>query len=181
MNYPKNRNIHRPPHIYLDDGLYFITSRTFDHIDYFNDDNRRKIIYDIICLAEEKFEFDLHAWVILKNHYHLMIKVNKGSELSQIMKFINGKSSYDLNKIEKKERRIWSNYWDYLIRSEKDYYTHLNYIHNNLIKHGLVKNFDELKMNLNSSYMHFYEKYGEKWMMECFTNYPIIDYIVEGD
>ena len=155
MNYPKDRNIHRPPHIYLDDEIYFITSRTFDRFDYFNTDQKRKILYDVVFLAKVKYKFELHAWVILKNHYHLMIKLNKGSDLSRIMKFINGKSSFNLNRSEKKTHRIWSNYWDYCIRSEEDFYTHLNYIHNNLIKHGLVSDFEELKINSNSSYKNY--------------------------
>jgi putative transposase len=37
-------------------------------------------------------------------------------------------------------RKVWWNYWDTCIRSEKDYYNRLRYIFWNPVKHGLVDN-----------------------------------------
>lgn len=39
------------------------------------------------------------------------------------------------------ERGIWQRrYWEHLIRDDDDYRIHMDYIHINPVKHGLVKN-----------------------------------------
>ena len=37
------------------------------------------------------------------------------------------------------ERGIWQRrYWEHLIKSEEDYHAHMDYVHINPVKHGLV-------------------------------------------
>jgi putative transposase len=39
------------------------------------------------------------------------------------------------------ERGIWQRrYWEHLIRDEADYRAHIDYVHINPVKHGLIKN-----------------------------------------
>ena len=45
---------------------------------------------------------------------------------------------------QKGEANIWQRrFWDHLIRDENDYKQHLDYIHYNPIKHGLVASADD--------------------------------------
>ena len=38
------------------------------------------------------------------------------------------------------ERGIWQRrYWEYLIRDERDFHAHMDYVHINPVKHGLVE------------------------------------------
>jgi putative transposase len=38
------------------------------------------------------------------------------------------------------ERGIWQRrYWEHLIKDERDYHSHMDYVHINPVKHGLVK------------------------------------------
>ncbi|WP_439646425.1 REP-associated tyrosine transposase [Moraxella oblonga] len=40
---------------------------------------------------------------------------------------------------KKQERGIWQRrFWEYCIRDERDFYFHIDYIHINPLKHGLV-------------------------------------------
>jgi len=44
------------------------------------------------------------------------------------------------NRHKRGERGIWQRrFWEHLIRDEADYLAHLDYIHINPLKHGLVK------------------------------------------
>ena len=52
-------------------------------------------------------------------------------------------------------RKVWWNYWDTCIRSEKDYDNRLRYIFWNPVKHGLVENPDDYPF---SSYKDFLEQ-----------------------
>ncbi len=43
-------------------------------------------------------------------------------------------------RIKRGERGIWQRrYWEHLIRSEADYQAHMDYVHINPLKHGLVE------------------------------------------
>ena len=45
------------------------------------------------------------------------------------------------SRIAKGERGIWQRrYWEHMIRDEDDFNNHMNYIHFNPVKHGLVTN-----------------------------------------
>ncbi len=170
---------HIPPHAYLDEQLYFITSRTIEGLNFFDNKEKLIILKNRIDSAIKNFKLELFAWVLIANHYHLLFRLIEGEKLSEIIKFINGGSAFDLNKLENfKGRQIWWNYWDYCIRGEDDFYKHFNYIHSNPIKHGLVKNYQGLKNYEFSSYKDYYKKHGEQRLMEYFEYHPIVDFSV---
>ena len=44
-------------------------------------------------------------------------------------------------KLRKGERGVWQRrYWEHTIRDERDYAAHMDYVHFNPVKHGLVAN-----------------------------------------
>ncbi len=97
--------------------------------------------------------------------------------LGRFVQNLHSNLSRLLNKLDRLEgRQIWYQYLDRCIRSERDLYTRLNYIHHNPIKHGLVLNIDEYEW---SSYRTYLLKKGEEWLRECFEKYPIVDFTLE--
>jgi putative transposase len=47
-------------------------------------------------------------------------------------------------RVHRKERGIWQRrYWEHLIRDQQDFENHVNYVHINHVKHGLVKDVSE--------------------------------------
>lgn len=195
MSYPKDRNIHRPPHLYFPKTIYFVTCRTIKGVEYFNINFKKELIRNSIRLASIKYKIEIYAWVILNNHYHLLFKVNKKEDLYKFIRFINGRSARLLLKgndaassrviVTRPEgvsdRRgekhlIWDNYFDKIIRDKADFYSHLNYIHNNPVKHGYVRNLDNLKIYKYSSYNHYLGHRGIGWLSDCFSTYPVVYY-----
>lgn len=50
------------------------------------------------------------------------------------------KRGIHLNKNNRGEYDLWQRrYWEHVIRDDKDYENHVNYIHYNPVKHGLVR------------------------------------------
>jgi len=74
-------------------------------------------------------------------------------------------------------RQIWHNYWDTCIRTESDLWTRFNYIHNNPVKHGYVRQLDTWPF---SSHPYYVKAKGEEWLLGCWQRYPVVDY-PEGD
>lgn len=68
---------------------------------------------------------------------------------------------------------FWYQYTDHLIRNEKDYWQHFNYIHQNCIKHGKAKNLWQYSF----SSIHHYDK---SLISDSFRKYPIIDFTPEA-
>jgi putative transposase len=136
-------------------GVYFITSVTF---------NRNPILIDNEKLLLASFEFvrtlyqiELKAWVILPDHFHLLIESND-VDVSDIMRRIKTKfSGLYRSQLKLTEGRLWQHrFWDHAIRDETDFRTHFDYIHYNPVKHGLVNNPFQYK----HSSIHKYLKEG---------------------
>ena len=164
---------HRPPHIYLDNQIYFLTVRCFRGQIYFK--GKENLIMYIIEKITKEFKYSIYAWVILDNHFHLLFRVEK--EFKKFIQILNGRISFNVNKIDKvRGRKIIYNYWDHCIRDEADFYKHFNYIHNNPIKHKKVKNIEELNLYKYSSFNTWIKKKGREWINFSFSDYFILDY-----
>ncbi|MGQ9701400.1 MAG: REP-associated tyrosine transposase [bacterium] len=176
------KTYHNPPHIYLDNHIFIVTSCTYNKMPYFNTDERKILLYTEILNAFEKISSKLFAWVILDNHYHILFEINRGRELGGLIKLINGKSSHEINRLDNcVGRKIWYNYWDTCIRNEKDFYIRMNYIHNNPIKHGYVKIYEDLPQYKFSSFSQYLMEKGKDWLDDVFRRYPIIDFTEKGE
>ncbi|SYZ74497.1 transposase (fragment) [Candidatus Zixiibacteriota bacterium] len=107
--------------------------------------------------------YDLVAWAIMPDHMHLLINP-KRAEMPGIMRKIKlGFSAEYRKKLNANRGRIWQNrYWDHIIRNESDLNRHMDYIHYNPVKHGMVEDPFEYKY---SSLSHYYEQgtYERKW------------------
>ena len=69
--------------------------------------------------------------------------------------------------------RVWFQYVDRVVRDERDYFTHFNYIHQNPVKHGFVERMSDYKF---SSIHRWIEEAGKDWLVDCFRRYPVIDF-----
>lgn len=96
-----------------------------------------------------KHPFKIEGIVILPDHLHFMFKLpsNDGDYPLRIRLIksafthqIEGNEYTNPSRDKKKERGIWQRrYWEHLIRDERDFESHLNYIYYNPVKHGYVK------------------------------------------
>ncbi len=188
---PKDRNIHRPKHIYKNKQIYFITGKTYWGIDYFCTDKRKSILCKIINVAAAGFDVNIYGWAVLDNHYHLLLEFsdNKDNEFhSKKFEFNSSnhnKRQYSLVEFIRKThkdssriingidgfsgRKVWYQYWDRFIRSEKEFFGYLNYIHFNPIKHKKISRASELSGYKYSSFNQYVNRYGFEWVFEKYS------------
>jgi len=128
-------------------GTYFFTvvladrSSTLlvDHIDTLRQAFRQ---------ARAAMPFRLEAAVVLPEHLHCIwtLPANDADYPRRwqyikagFTRKIPSQSGRSASRIKKGERNIWQRrYWEHLIRDEHDLQRHLDYIHYNPIRHGLV-------------------------------------------
>jgi len=170
---------HHPPHVYLDDTWYMFTASVYRGHRLLQPRSHKELVRDQLKALVDEFKFTLAAWVILDNHYHILIRSHAGTHLPQIVRRLHGRTSHDLNELDGAHgRQVWHNYWDTCIRGEIDFWTRFNYIHNNPVKHGYVRRFEEW---IFSSYRYYLETKGQDWLNDCWERYPVIDYLDRDD
>ncbi len=129
-------------------GTYFFTvnlaerKRTLlvDHVDWL-----REVLRDV----KRRHPFHIDAMVILPDHLHALwtLPVDDCDYPTRWMLIKAGFSRRipagerrNKSRMMKGERGIWQRrYWEHLIRDERDDAGHMDYIHYNPVKHGLVK------------------------------------------
>ncbi len=165
---------HSPPHIQQDDTLYLLSATCYNHAIIMQSPNRREELLNAIFKRFIQNGYEIHAWVVLPNHYHVLAHVMEFDLLSSIFRQILGFTSYDWNKDDACQgRKVWFRYTDRLIRSERHYYTTLNYIHYNPVKHGWSNSAYEWK----ASSLHWYlEQNGREWLRNLWSKYPVRNY-----
>ena len=82
--------------------------------------------------------YDLIAWVVMPNHVHVVLKPYEGFELSAILHSWKSYTSNKANEIIGRTGDFWqSEYYDHLIRDEKDFFYQIQYIISNPEKANL--------------------------------------------
>jgi putative transposase len=169
-----SRSLHHPPHIYLDDTWYMITGSIYQRQRLLRPEGYKDLVRDQLKALATEFGLRLAAWVILDNHYHILVNSRVGKTQPRFFGRLHGRTSFEINgKDGKRGRQVWHNYWDTCIRTEADYWTRFNYIHHNPVKHGYVTRVEDW---LFSSYRHYLDHKGQDWLDDVLRQHPIIDF-----
>jgi len=156
---PNYRRYHIPG------GCYFFTVNLLErnktlligHID---------LLRDSVHLCKQQRPFYIDAWVVLPEHMHCIWTLPEGDDdFSNRWKIIKTHFSKGLPKDERRskirikrgERGIWQRrFWEHAIRDNRDYETHIDYIHFNPVKHGYA----QAPVNWPYSSIHRYIRHG---------------------
>ncbi len=137
---------------YVPGGIVFLTLVTYQRIPLFSHpENISRLRVAIAKIRDEK-PFEITAAVILPDHLHFLWTLPPGdsnySQRVSRLKVLLTQSlqeasllSEDLSDSRQKhrEKNVWQHrFWEHTIRDETDLEMHLDYIHYNPVKHGLV-------------------------------------------
>ncbi|MGR8953396.1 MAG: REP-associated tyrosine transposase [Gammaproteobacteria bacterium] len=134
---------------FIPGGTWFFTVNLLNR--YQNDLLIREIdlLRETVRQVRERHPFQIDAWVVLPDHLHSVWTLPSGdSDFSKRWRLIKSGFSRALPNTERRsevrkaagERGIWQrHYWEHLIRDNADYQRHVDYVHDNPLKHGYVK------------------------------------------
>jgi len=170
---------HEPPHQVRDREFYLLTATCYEHKKIMFSESRRQQMLNLIF---EKFVMngvEILAWIILPNHYHLLVHLTDFNVLSDLFRRNHGSTSHQWNMEDNANgRKVWYRFSDRAIRSERHYYTTINYIHYNPVKHGFVNSpYDWVE----SSVHWYFETFGREWLRDSWVRYPVLDYGKDWD
>ncbi len=127
---------------------YFITASTLGKHPYLKSDDAKYAAIYYLEKSLEKYNWEMEDWVILDNHIHIMVNAPENAlTLSKVMNNFHRFTANWLSKnnIKKIDSKYFHNYWDTCITYDQAYFTRLNYIWYNPVKHGYVKSPEEWK------------------------------------
>jgi putative transposase len=132
-------------------GTYFITQVTYQRIPWLVDGLGRRALREAITKIREKYPFEINAFVLLPEHFHCLWTLpSEDKNISVRLRLIKSyvtrhygeelgiNREVSLSRQKRGEKNIWQRrFWEHLIRDERDYVQHCDYIHYNPVKHGL--------------------------------------------
>lgn len=106
------------------------------------------VLREAVARTRKDHPFAIHAWVVLPEHLHCVIELPVGDENFSIRwrliktlfsRAIPATEWRSAAREKREERAIWQRrFWDHLIRDQADFNAHMDYVHINPVKHGLV-------------------------------------------
>lgn len=133
---------HAPPHWLFEKGSYFVTASAYHREPLFSTAKEKSVVVNALVETAAEFGWQLRAWVVLHNHYHFLADSPAvgGQSLEGWLREFHRRSAVELNRLAGTEgRRVWMNYRDSLITHQTSYLARLQYIHQNPVRHGLVR------------------------------------------
>jgi len=136
-------------------SAYFLTTNTENSIPVFSDSKNCKILLVTLEYFKLILDYRLYGFCIMPTHLHLAIHSFGVYNFSYIMKMIKGSFARKINKANGNIGKIWQKgFYDECIKDELHLLRVLEYMHNNPLKAGLVREPEEYPF---SSYNHYFQ------------------------
>ena len=134
------------------------------------------LLREAVRMVRQRHPFIIHGWVVLPEHLHCVIELPLHDAdfatrwrlikiaFSKAMPLTEQRSPV---RISRGERGIWQRrYWEHLIRDDADFRAHMDYVHINPLRHGLVKRVGDWPY---STFHRLVEKgfYQANWVGGC--------------
>ena len=123
-------------------GTYFFTVVTHDRAPIFINEWRVEVMRQAFRKVMAVHPFQIDAIVVLPEHLHCIWRMPDGdADYSSRWREIKKAASrqIDTTTNNRNERMVWQRrFWEHAIRDEADWRKHMDYIHYNPVKHGLV-------------------------------------------
>lgn len=133
----------RPLRVEFPGALYHITARGNARKDIFHTKDDRKKFLEIFKLVVERTDWICHSYVLMDNHYHLLIETPKPN-LSRGMRYLNGVYTQYFNRQHKRVGHLFQGRFKALLVEKESYLLELcRYLLRNPVRVKLVSRPEE--------------------------------------
>ncbi len=156
-------------------GTYFFTLITLKRKKILAEAENVNILREAFKNVMNKYLFKIDAFVLLPDHLHCIWTLPQNdrdfSTRWRLVKSYFTRKCHERFKLKqlresrknKKEQAVWQRrFWEHQIRDERDLLNHVEYIHYNPVKHGLVNAPKDWKYSSFHRYVHE-GKYNNEW------------------
>ncbi len=143
-------------------ALYHLLSRGNEGNDIFVDERDRDRFLDTIEEMSQRFEIDVFAYVLMSNHYHLMIRTRRAN-LKKAMHWFGTTYTQRFNRRHLRSGHLFQGRYKSIVVQNEAYLLQLSYyFHRNPLRAGLVKRLADYRW---SSYkVYAYDRKSPTWL-----------------
>ena len=141
----------------LEGGYYFFTVVTYRRRRFLTDELARTCLRTAWEETRRRSHFDVVASCLLPDHLHCVWKLPEGDRdfslrwsrikagfTRRYLPAGGAECSRSPSRDRKRERGVWQRrFWEHQMRDEEDLQRHIDYIHYNPVKHGLVERVED--------------------------------------
>lgn len=127
----------RPLRIEFPGAFYHVTSRGNDQKDIYRDDMDRRAFLDVLKQVYERFNWGIHAYCLMGNHYHLLIETPEAN-LSKGMRQLNSVYTQRFNRRHQRVGHVLQGRYKAILVERDAYFLELTrYIVLNPVRAGI--------------------------------------------
>jgi putative transposase len=140
--------------IFLSGGTYCFTAVTYNRLPILDSPKSRSILHSAWMDVNKRFPFTTIAVCLMPDHLHCIWTLPEGDsnysvrwkEIKRLytkgfLQKIGTDQKVNESRQKRKEAPVWQRrFWEHAIRNEDDLKCHVEYIHYNPVKHGIVEN-----------------------------------------
>jgi len=164
--------MHSPKHYDGGRRVYLVTAACYEHRPHigFSDERMNHFADTLGSLITDHCE-RLDAWVVLPNHYHVLVLTDDISGLLKKLGRLHGRTSHAWNGEENtRGRKVWCNVLERPIQNDRHHITAMQYVHHNPVKHGYVAKWTDWKWSGAHEYI---ERIGREEAESRWREYPL--------
>ncbi len=132
-------------------NTYFFTVVTYQRRPILCLEQSRALLRESITKVRKAHPFFVEAWALLPDHMHCVWRLPEGDMKYSLRwalikaEFTKGSKEWldrpqgNISRKNHGEATVWQRrFWEHMIRDDRDYVNHCDYVHYNPVKHGLV-------------------------------------------
>ena len=135
---------HAPEHRLAEAGIFMVTAGTYRKLHQFQTRERLDALERGLLTVCRESGWRLEAWAVFPNHYHFVAAspgdADTAQSLARMLGRLHSKTAAWVNRLDSTPgRKVWHNFFETRLTHERSYFARLHYVHQNAVRHGLVR------------------------------------------
>ena len=144
----------RPQRVEYEGAYYHVMSRGQGRQNVYHGERYYEYFLDCLEQAHKRFALEVHAYCLMSNHYHLLVRTPRGN-LSRCMRHINGVYTQHHNFLKRTDGTLFRGRYKAINIEASSYLLEVSrYIHRNPVEMSkpLVKEFEQYRWSSYPAY-----------------------------
>lgn len=135
-------------------GFYHIVFRGINHQNIFEEEQDFEYMLEIFKKLKQEMQFEIHAYCLMTNHVHILLKESQTGDISTILKRLLTKYVMKFNKkYQRSGALIGSRYKSKVVEIDEYFIPLIVYIHQNPLRAGIVKKLENYRYSSYCEYI----------------------------